>query len=166
MLKQSFNRPNIHYTVVMLDVQPLPGALVAGPSARTSLAGHPSPAAAAVGLEGSCSSLPGDEGVSDGDADVDHSGYEHLLQLLVSPVQEQPAEVTKAGHLQQQQKQKQRNQGPVTIVYVLKRKTVDVLVRRLRGVGLEVAGYHAAMKDATRRDVSCGPVLLLLSRRC
>eukprot|EP00775_Hariotina_reticulata_P005180 gene5180-5418_t len=144
MLKQSFNRPNIHYNVVMLDVQPPPGALRAtSSSGRAPLAGHCLPAMAAVDVDASCSSLLDDEGAFDADADVDHAGYEHLLQLLLSPMQEHPAEPSQPGlplPLPRQQQQQQDLRGPVSIVYVLKRLTVDVLVRRLRAAGLRVAG--------------------------
>ena len=113
VLTSSFNRPNIHYTILLLDVQqPEPQAAAA----------HSTAAAESVGRPGMDDVLGGDVGDVLTD-DLDHAGYGHLLQLL------KPAGKARQGHRaggQQQQQQQQEGQqrqwpGPITIVYALKR---------------------------------------------
>ncbi|KAF6258225.1 P-loop containing nucleoside triphosphate hydrolase protein [Scenedesmus sp. NREL 46B-D3] len=163
LLVSSFNRPNIHYTVTLLDVQqpPAPGAAAAGSgcSAATDVV-----AAAASRLQ---------HGDADGcDApgepdDADLAAYSHLLPLL-KPSAGSPKHMTHTAadpHTRQQQEGTATGSqdasaatarawpGAVAIVYALKRSSVDVLVRRLSREGLAVAGYHAALPDAVRADV-------------
>jgi hypothetical protein len=180
MLVTSFNRPNIHYTVTLLDVQQAPSsstaAIAAGMVSRAAAGSATSAADEAVlGLQyddtdGGEASIggPGD--------DIDLAGYSHLLPLLKSSTSSRKpathnstaaaaAAAADSGTNQQQQQSAASGSknaaaagskawpGPVAIVYALKRSTVDVLVRRLAAEGLAVAGYHAALPDAVRAAV-------------
>lgn len=180
----SFNRPNIHYSVVLLDVQKAatvttisnssswtaPTSRSASPAADTATAnvargvgtlrGSASNGKPAADLSGSKSGLTGVlkgsgilwEDAETEESDVDSAGYEHLLQLLSTPTA-----ASKVHHQKQQQQNLSSKEriwkGPVSIVYALKRSTVDTLVRRLSGAGFAVAGYHAALPDAAREGV-------------
>lgn len=127
VLTSSFNRPNIHYSIILLDVQQ-----PAAPSTNSSLRGQASSgtaaaAAAAAGGAGGTGAVGSSTGrdavLDDGDGDgfsddADHAGYGHLLQLLKRPPPPQ----------RQQRKQQQGGQegqrrwpGPIAIVYCLKR---------------------------------------------
>jgi hypothetical protein len=115
VLTSSFNRPNIHYSILLLDVQP-------PPDNRTAHSTTVVTAAAAGPVDGG--GLGSSNGVYDvGDTDVssddaDHAGYAHLLKLL------KPAGLAsrsqQAAQRQQQEGQRQWP-GPIAIVYALKR---------------------------------------------
>lgn len=134
VLTSSFNRPNIHYTVLLLDVQPAEGS-ASGRSATGSTTGGTSAAAGAAALGST-----GIYDVDDADGfvdDADNAGYAHLLHLLKPG--SGPGKHTgqqqlqhNSHHQQQQQQgegQQQKRQqeghrqwpGPVAIVYALKR---------------------------------------------
>eukprot|EP00878_Enallax_costatus_P028427 GHUV01030705.1.p1 GENE.GHUV01030705.1~~GHUV01030705.1.p1 ORF type:complete len:458 (+),score=122.06 GHUV01030705.1:281-1654(+) len=189
----SFNRPNIHYSVVLLDVQPAPttAALTCSTSGRTPHARSASPAATATSAGappartdsnsnhkaapavavtdgvslgpdlmqegwGSAAAIDGGEAE---EVDLDLEGFEHLLQLLSTPIASHNASTQQSSNkpLQEGSTANSSNgrtwKGPVCIVYSLKRSTVDTLVRRLSGAGFAVAGYHAALPDKVREAV-------------
>jgi hypothetical protein len=121
VLTSSFNRPNIHYSILLLDVQPPPDH----PTALSTKFVTAAAAAAAAGPVGGVglgsSSRMYDVGDTDEVVDdTDHAGYAHLLQLL------KPAGLAsrnqQAAKRQQQQQEGQRQwPGPIAIVYALKR---------------------------------------------
>lgn len=165
MLITSFNRPNIHYTVTLLDVQQPPALNCNSDDAQrqhsSAVSSTPARSTAAAAVRGHA--LHADDEAGDNqDDDADFAGYDQLLQLL------KPAGRPKRKEQQlNEARQKQRPQregppgnnnskswaGPVAIIYALKRSTVDVLVRRLSSQGLAVAGYHATLPDAFRAGV-------------
>ncbi|WIA40378.1 hypothetical protein OEZ86_013742 [Tetradesmus obliquus] len=155
LLVTSFNRPNIHYTVTLLDVQQPPAAAAAAAAAAAGSSNGPSAKAAGLGL--GHGEADGIDALEEPDDDVDLAGYSHLLPLLKSaggsqkPKQHQAAAAAAAAAAGGEVKRAWP--GPVAIVYVLKRSTVDVLVRRLSAEGLAAAGYHAALPDALRAAV-------------
>lgn len=114
ILTSSFNRPNIHYTILLLDVQPPPDK----PTARNTPAAT---AAAAGSVGGGGESSNGMYDVGDADVlmdDADHAGYAHLLQLLKPAA---PASRGQQAARQQQLAGQRQWPGPVAIVYALKR---------------------------------------------
>lgn len=117
VLTSSFNRPNIHYTILLLDVQPAPDDGVT--AASSSSGSHArSTTGAAAGSSG-----PGGDGDEGGVGDeVDHAGYAHLLRLL-RPLGRRQRKGQQAGRQLQQDEGPGQHQwpGPITIVYALKR---------------------------------------------
>lgn len=132
VLTSSFNRPNIHYTILLLDVQQAPGSTSAAASGNASAFG---------GKAAACGVVGNDDGADDAD-DRDHAGYAHLLQLLkpaarqramaaaapataaapaaAAPGQQSGLASASAGQPVRQQQQQQWP-GPISIVYCLKR---------------------------------------------
>jgi superfamily II DNA helicase RecQ len=167
LLVTSFNRPNIHYTVTLLDVQQPPA-----PTAAPAVAAASQRSRAGVLTEAAAEAAfrlhPGDSDSSEAleaPDDIDLAGYSHLLPLLkpAGSVSKHKKHQTAADTHNSQQDAAHSPAaaagasrawpGPVAIVYALKRSTVDVLVRRLAAEGLAVAGYHAALPDAVRAAV-------------
>lgn len=136
VLTSSFNRPNIHYTVLLLDVQPAADttagrSAAAAAAGAAATAGRSAAAAAAAGAAARAGSSAGgvfDAGDADGLVadDADHAGFRHLLQLL-KPASGRAQEAMQQQERQQQQQGQARTAaqrqwpGPVAIVYCLKR---------------------------------------------
>lgn len=121
VLTSSFNRPNIHYTILLLDVQPAPED-VATTTSSTGSGSHARSAAGAAGAAAGSSGLGGDGDEGGVEDDVDHAGYAHLLRLL-RPLGRRQRKGQQAGQELQRDEAPGQHQwpGPITIVYALKR---------------------------------------------